>query len=314
MSEDHSHHHAHPPEDFGYGFHYQPVKTSARSRLILAIWLNVGMMIAEVIGGIWTHSLALLSDAGHMVTHIFALLVSYVAIQIASRTTSTEKTFGWYRAEPIAALINGVTILVIVIIIVVEAVKKFIHPVDIQAREMFIVAVAGLIVNLLGAFILKDHVEDDINIKGSFIHLLTDLFSSVAIVIGGAVIIFTGWDLIDPILSLVISAVIAVWAVRLLHESTNVLMEAAPPSIDVKKVTQAIAETPHVRAVHDVHLWEVSSGLYAFTCHVLVDDMAVSETEPMRDRINEKLHGDFKIGHTNLQFEVHPEPSSAATD
>ena len=301
--------HAHPPEDFGYGFHHRPPKTSARRVLVLAIWLNVFMMIAEVIGGIWTNSLALLSDAGHMLTHIFALVVSFVAIQLSERGITRGKTFGWYRAEPIAALVNGITILVIVAIILVEAVKKFIWPEPIQAREMFVVAVAGLIVNLIGAWLLKDHVHDDINIKGSFVHLLTDLFSSIAIVAGGAVIIWTGLSIIDPILSLVICLVISVWAIRLLNESTNVLMEAAPSSIDVHAVTAAIAELPQVGAVHDVHLWEVSSGLYAFTCHVLVDDISVSDTEPLRDRINQLLHGDFHIGHTNLQFEVHPDPS-----
>ncbi|MDH3199152.1 MAG: cation diffusion facilitator family transporter [Candidatus Krumholzibacteria bacterium] len=301
-------HHAHPPDDFGFHFHYGDPKHSVKSRLVLAIWLNVGMMVAEFVGGILTNSLALLSDAGHMFTHIFALVVSYVAVRLSARGITRDMTFGYHRAEPIAALINAITILIIVVIIVAGAVKKFIDPVPIQAREMFIVAVAGLIVNLVGAFILKSSAKDDINIKGAFIHLLTDLFSSVAIVIGGAVIIWTGWELIDPILSLFICAVVGVWGWRLLRESTAVLMEAAPRSIDVEEVSRRMSSMEGVRAVHDVHVWEVSSGLYAMTCHVLVDDMPLSRTDSIKHAINRLLSDEYRIGHTNLQFEPYREP------
>jgi cobalt-zinc-cadmium efflux system protein len=305
MNQQTDDHHAHPPGDFGYHFHHRPPRDTARNRLVLAIWLNLFMMAAEIIGGILTHSLALLSDAGHMFTHIFALVISYVALQFAQRDHDSEKTFGYYRAEPIAALINGITILVIVFVIAAEAIKKFIAPEPIRAQEMFIVAVAGLIVNLLGAFILKDSAKDDINIKGSFVHLLTDTLSSVAIVIGGAVIIWTGWDIIDPILGLVISVVVAVWGIRLMKEATHVLMESAPKSIDVEELTGKLRDVEGVRAIHDVHVWEVSSGMYAMTCHVLVDDMMLSAAEPIQNDINRLLSDEYGIGHTNLQFEAY---------
>lgn len=305
MNQQTNDHHAHPPGDFGYHFHHRPPRDTARNRLILAIWLNLFMMAAEIIGGILTHSLALLSDAGHMFTHIFALVISYVALQFAQRSHDSEKTFGYYRAEPIAALINGITILVIVLVIAAEAIKKFIAPEPIRAQEMFVVAVAGLIVNLLGAFILKDSAKDDINIKGSFVHLLTDTLSSVAIVAGGAVIIWTGWDIIDPILGLVISVVVAVWGVRLMKEATHVLMESAPKSVDVEELTGRLRNVEGVRAIHDVHVWEVSSGMYAMTCHVLVDDMMLSSAEPIQDEINRLLSDEYGIGHTNLQFEAY---------
>jgi len=300
-------HHAHPPDDFGLHFHRGAVKEPAKSRLLLAIWLNMGMMVAEIVGGILTNSLALLSDAGHMFTHIFALVVSYVAARLAGRGITRDMTYGYHRAEPIAALINAITILIIVVVIVAGAVKKFIDPAPIQAREMFIVAVAGLIVNLAGAFILRGSVKDDINIKGAFVHLLTDLFSSVAIVIGGAVIIWTGWEPIDPILSLVICIVVGVWGWRLLRDSTVVLMEAAPRSIDVAEVSRRVTEMEGVRAVHDVHVWEMSSGLYAMTCHVLVDDMLISHTESIKNAVNRMLSDSYRIGHTNLQFEPYRE-------
>jgi len=308
MTEPGHDHHAHPPDDFGFHFHHGVHKHTAKSRLVLAIWLNVGMMLAEIVGGILTNSLALLSDAGHMFTHIFALVVSYVAVRLAGRGITSDMTFGYHRAEPIAALINAITILIIVVVIVAGAVKKFLDPVPIQAREMFVVAVAGLIVNLIGAFILKGSVKDDINIKGAFIHLLTDLFSSVAIVIGGAVIIWTGWELIDPILSLFICVVVGVWGWRLLRQSTAVLMEAAPRSIDVAEVSQRVSSMEGIRAVHDVHVWEVSSGLYAMTCHVLVDDMPLSRTETIKHAVNRLLSDEYRIGHTNLQFEPYREP------
>lgn len=310
MSDSENHPHAHPPDDFGYLFHHRPPRHAARRRLLIVTWMNVFMMIAEVVGGIWTGSLALLSDAGHMLTHIFALVVSLVAIRLTERGLTTEKTFGFYRAEPIAALINGITILLIVVVIVIEAVKKFIWPEPVQAREMFIVAVAGLVVNLVGAVVLRESAHDDINIKGAFVHLLTDLFSSIAIVAGGAVIIWTGWDLIDPILSLVICVVIGVWGVRLTLQSTHILMEGVPESVDVGELTDALSAIEGVQAIHDVHVWEVSSGMYAMTCHVQVEDMLLSRTEPIRDAINRVLSDRYGIGHTNLQFE--PPPGGAA--
>jgi len=295
--------HAHPPGDFGYYFHHRPPRHSTRNRLILAIWLNMVMMIAEVIGGIWTNSLALLSDAGHMLTHVFALVVSYVALQLASRGLTTDKTYGYYRAEPIAALINGITILLIVAVIVIEAVKKFFMPSPILAEQMFVIAVAGLIVNLAGAFILKESAKDDINIKGAFVHLLTDLVSSIAIVAGGIVIMWTGWELIDPLLSLVISGVVLVWGIRLINESTHVLMEGVPPTVDVEDLTRRVGSLEGVLAVHDVHVWQVSSGMVAMTCHILVDDIRISETDPIRGRINHLVSEEYGVGHTNLQFE-----------
>ena len=296
-------HHAHPPGDFGYHFHHRPPRHTAKRRVLLAIWLNLGMMIAEIIGGILTNSLALLSDAGHMFTHIFALVVSYVALQLASRRHTAEKTFGYHRAEPIAALINGITILVIVVIIATEAIKKFFFPEPIHAEPMFVIAVAGLIVNLLGAMILKESAKDDINIRGSFVHLLADTLSSLAIVAGGAVIFWTGWDIIDPLLGLVISAVVAVWGVRLMLDATHILMESTPRSIEVEELTRRMRAVEGVRAVHDVHVWEVSSGMYALTCHIQVDDMLISEAEPIQDEINRLVSDEFGIGHSNLQFE-----------
>lgn len=295
--------HAHPPGDFGYGFLRRPAKYSARRRLILAIWLNVAMMIAEVVGGIWSNSLALLSDAGHMFTHIVALLVSLVALNLAMREHNPGMTYGYHRAEPIAALINGVSIMVVVVIIVIEAVKKLIWPVDIHVREMFVIAVAGLIINLVDAMILRESARDDINIRGAFVHLLADLVSSVAIVMGGFVILKTGWRFIDPLLSLVIAGVVGVWGVRLLRQSSAVLMEAVPRAVDVDELTSRVMTVPGVRAVHDVHVWEVSTGMYALTCHVMVDDVPVSRAEPIMRAVNRVLHDEFSIGHTNLQVE-----------
>jgi cobalt-zinc-cadmium efflux system protein len=306
MNESDHQPHAHPPGDFGYLFHHRPPRLAAKRRLLIVIYMNIVMMVAEVVGGIWTNSLALLSDAGHMLTHIFALAVSLVAIRLAERGLTEEKTFGFYRAEPIAALINGITILLIVVVIAIEAVKKFIWPEPVQAREMFVVAVAGLLVNLAGAFVLRESAKDDINIKGSFVHLLTDLFSSIAIVLGGAIIIWTGWDLIDPILSLVICIVVGVWGVRLTLQSTHILMEGVPESVDVAELTRALSGIEGVQAIHDVHVWEVSSGMYAMTCHVQVEDMLISRTEPIRDALNRLLSDRYGIGHTNLQFEQPP--------
>ncbi len=305
-------HHAHPPGDFGYGFHTAPRRDRARRRLVFAIGINVVMMVAEVIGGVWTGSLALLSDAGHMFTHVFALVVSLVAVMLTERQHDHEMTWGYQRAEPIAAMVNGVTVFAIVVAIAFEAVQKLVHPSTVRLREMFVVAVAGLVVNLIDAMILRESARDDINIRGAFLHLLADLFSSVAIVVGGLVMMHTGWMWVDPVLGLFIGVVVAVWAVRLLRDSWGVLMEAAPSHVDVRAIRRRLCELDGVRAVHDVHVWQVGMGQLALTCHVMTDDGPLSEAERVMDAVNRVLHEEFGIGHTTLQLESwNPSPHGA---
>lgn len=294
----------HPLADFGSAFHNRPLKQVESRRLRWVIAITAVMMIGEIVGGILTNSLALLSDAGHMLTHLFALVMSLVAVRIAARPTDEVRTFGYYRAEILAALFNALTIILIVGYIFYGAMRQFLHPEPIRAREMFIIAVVGLAANLAGALILQGVTGQDINLRGAFVHLLSDTISSVAIVAGGVVIVYTDWFWIDTLLSLIIGGVVLAWGLRLLFDSMHVLLESAPRSLSLPDLCAAIKSVPGVQEVHDVHVWEITSQMYAMTGHLVVRDMSVSETCRILDAVNRLVHDKFRIGHTTFQFEA----------
>jgi cobalt-zinc-cadmium efflux system protein len=293
---------------FGY-FHFPLTEDGLyrlkRSRLFLVMVLTLTMMVVEFVGGILTNSLALVSDAAHMLTHFFALAVSYVAILFAAKQTSKERSFGFYRAESLAALVNGLTLIIITFFIGYQAYQKIIRPQPLEEIEMLIVAIAGLIVNLTSAFILWRVRETDLNVRSAFLHLLTDTFSSVAIVAGAIAIHFTSWYVIDPILSVVICVIILIWAKNLLKDSFNVLMESAPRHIQVDEVISTIRQRiPGVEDVHDVHIWEIATKMYAMTVHIVVkDDKRISDCSNIKREIKRLMRERYHILHTNIEFE-----------
>ncbi|MDI6792315.1 MAG: cation diffusion facilitator family transporter [bacterium] len=275
-----------------------------RKRLGAAIILTVVVMIVEVVGGLLANSLALLSDAGHMLTHIFALGMSFFAIILAARPATKEKTYGYFRAEVLAAFINGIVLLFITIYILYEAVLRIMTPVPVKATEMFLVALLGLIANGASVILLGGVGHKDINIRSAFLHVIGDTASSVAVVIGAIVMAYTGKSIVDPILSVLISVLIVIWAFRLFHESGNILLESAPKHLDIDEVSAFIKEKVEgVNEVHDVHLWVLTSYMYAMTAHILVDDIKISQSEEILRQINQLVAEEFNISHTNIQFE-----------
>lgn len=276
-----------------------------RKRLVLAMSLTGATMAVEVVGGLFTGSLALLSDAGHMLTHFFALMVSLVAIKLAAIPTRPSRSFGLYRVEVLAALFNGITLLFIVGYIFYEAAGRLLHPAPIKELPMFIVAVVGLGVNLACAIILLDVGKTDLNVRSAFLHMVGDTASSVGIVAGAIIIYFTGWYVIDPLLSMLIAAVILVWSWNLLRESVNILLETAPKHINVDEVIDAIRqEAPEVVDVHDVHIWEITSQMYSMTAHLVFrNDCRVSECAEIFQRLNGPLLNKFQISHVNFSPE-----------
>lgn len=292
---------------FGY-FHY-PLTNSAevalkKKRLLLVLILTASMMVVEFVAGIWTNSLALISDAGHMLTHVFALGLSFFAVVFAAKQTSKERSFGFYRLEVIVALINGFTLILITAYIVYEAYLRIVHPQALDVTNMFIVASAGLAVNLVSAGILWKVKTADLNIKSAYFHLLTDTISSVAIVIGAIVIKYTDLWVIDPVLSVVICILILLWAKNLIKDSINVLLEAAPKHVKIDEVIVTIKENvAGVQQVHDVHIWQIATRMYALTCHVVVDDIKVSQGYVIKEKIKKLLKEKYDIGHTNIEFE-----------
>ena len=273
-----------------------------RSKLVLACALTGTMFIVEGIAGFLTNSLALLSDAGHMLTHMIALLISLGAIMFASRPPTARKTYGFYRLEILAALFNGATLFLITLWIFFHAYKRIINPEPVASGHMFIVAIVGLLVNLACAYILKTS-HGSLNIKSAFMHMMADTFSSLVVVFGAIIMHYTQWYILDPALSILICIVILVWSYQLITESVDILLEATPKDVDLENVVKSINELDEIEGVHDVHIWTITSGMYAMSAHVYIKDLMVSETHRIMANINTLVNEKFSIGHTVIQFE-----------
>jgi cobalt-zinc-cadmium efflux system protein len=258
-----------------------------RRRLLWTLLLTGAAFVAEAIGGILTNSLALLSDAGHMFTHLLALGVSYLAVVFSSLPSTERRTYGLNRLEILAALFNGATLFAISIGISYEAYRRLVEPLPIATGPVLVIAVIGLVVNLIGAVILSGAEQKDLNVRGAVVHLLTDTFSSIAVIVGVVVISLTGWTVIDPLLSVVICVVILFWALRLVWDSVDILLEATPRDVNMQDVVQGLRQIPGIRDVHHLHVWCITSGMYALSAHVDVDDLRVSDTERVAHPIRE---------------------------
>ena len=284
------------------GSHNHTHRGEERSKLILACSLTGTMFIVEGIAGFLTNSLALLSDAGHMLTHMIALLISLGAIMFASRPPTARKTYGFYRLEILAALFNGATLFLITLWIFFHAYKRIINPEPVASWHMFIVAIVGLLVNLACAYILKTS-HGSLNIKSAFMHVMADTFSSLVVVFGAIIMHYTQWYMLDPALSILICIVILVWSYQLITESVDILLEATPKDVDLENVVKSINELDEIEGVHDVHIWTITSGMYAMSAHVYIKDLMVSETHSIMANINTLVNEKFSIGHTVIQFE-----------
>ena len=285
-----THHHQHSPNKI------------SSLRLILLL-TGVGMVI-EFIGGVLSNSLSLVSDAWHMLTHLFALGMTYFAILLSLRPATKKRTYGFYRAEVLAAFINGVVLIFISIYLVYEAVLRFISPKPVHIVEMLIVAAVGLVINGISTVLLVRVSAHDLNIRSALLHEIGDMVSSVAVVAAGVAIFFTRNYLIDPILSFFICILILIWAVKLIIESANILLEATPKHLDIDEVAAAVkAEIKGVHELHHMHAWTIASSMYALTAHVVIDDCRVSAANEILDKINLLVKERFHIEHTNIQFE-----------
>ncbi len=275
-----------------------------RRALIFCVILTSLMMVVEFAAGWITGSLMLISDGLHMLSHTLALGLSFFAIVLAHKKAGARLPFGLYRVEILAALLNGIGIAIFSVWIVYEAISRIFHPVTILGAELTLVAVAGLAVNFTTAVILHRAGSEDLNTKSAFLHMLADTLSSVAIVTGGIVIYFTDWFVIDPVLSMVVAVVVAKWAWDLLRDSTLILLERTPNGIDVEEMNTEVREHfPEIRDLHDLHVWEITTHYVCMSAHIVVDDMPVSETYPLRSRIDGFLRERFAISHTVLQIE-----------
>ena len=291
MSASRAHHHDHSPHH----------RVPAARRLYLVLALTLGFAFIEAAAGFWSGSLALLGDAGHMFSDSVALALAVFAAWVARRPPSARHSYGFARAEVIAALVNGLLMLAVVIAIVVEAIARLQAPRPIPGMAVMAIAAVGLAVNLLALFILS-RGAGDINTRGALLHVFGDLLGSIAALIAGAVIHFTGWVPIDALLSLLICALILFSTLRLLREALQVLMEGVPLNIDLNAVGQSLAAVPGVISVHDLHIWTPASGAPALSAHVVVEklDNWAKTLEVLRALLSSR----YGIEHVTLQPET----------
>jgi len=271
--------------------------------LTAAFIITFSIMLLEIVGGLVSNSLALLSDAGHMFTDTFALGLSLWAIKMAQKPATHHKTFGYHRLEILAALANGILLVLIGIWIFYEAYQRFFNPPEIKSGLMLIVAIVGLLGNFVGVTLLQKSSQNNLNVRGAMLHMLGDTLSSVGVIIGGIFIAFTGWKMIDPIVSILINGFIIHSAFQLIFESGEVLLEAVPRGLVLQEVVAEVKKVPGVKDLHDLHIWTITSGLHALSGHILIDDQQVSAGTAILQEVEEVLEHKFGITHTTLQLE-----------
>lgn len=280
--------------------HRAPLRHESRRRMQLVLAITAVVMVAEAVGGWLAHSLALVADAGHMLADVAALGLSLVVAGLARRPVTAERTFGLLRLEILAALVNGAALIVISLGIAIEAYRRFRTPAQVHGGLLLVVAGLGLAANAAGVALLHRGHDHSLNQRGAYLHVLSDLLGSVGALLAGAVILATGWVQADPIISVLIAVLILGSAWRLVKESTDVLLEAAPAHIPLSDVHDRIASIPGVRSVHDLHVWTVTSGVIAMSGHLVVRDPA--DNQRVLEAVQQRL-GRMGIGHVTVQME-----------
>jgi cobalt-zinc-cadmium efflux system protein len=298
--------------------------TGVQRRFIWSMAFTGLILIAEVIGGLLSGSLALLSDAAHVFMDLFALGLSLLALRLSSLPPDDQHSFGWHRLEVFAALINGVTLLVIAIGIGIEAVQRWNHPVEIKSMEMLIIAVIGLVVNVVVALTLGGHEHDhshnheeeakysgksvrkDINLNSAFLHVVGDAISSVGVIVAAILIQFTGLVWIDPLISILIACIILVSAYRVLKGALHILVEGVPEGLSIHGIQESLDKVPEVSSVHDLHVWSICSGTVSLSAHIVLTAAGELQQQQAMQKVKDMLRQEFQIEHTTIQFEECP--------
>lgn len=289
---DHSHSHTHGLRREGN-----------RKSLTIAMVITFGIMIAEVIGGFLTNSLALLSDAGHMISDVGSLALSLIAVWFVAKPASANKSYGYHRFEILAALLNGLTLFMIALFIIWEAYSRFMEPPTVDSGLMMVIAFVGLVANLISAWVLlkQGDVKDNINLRSAYLHVLGDALGSVGAILAGVFMYQFGWYIADPIISVIVSLMILKGAWSVIKQSVHILMEGAPIKADVAEISTALSAIDGVINIHDVHAWTVTSGYEVFTCHMLIrkginSSNVLAQAVPLMEK-------QFGIRHTTIQVE-----------
>ena len=291
----------------GAGHAHAAVATSGtaagrhKRQLTIALALTTSFMTVEVVGGLWTGSLALLADAAHMLTDAGGLALALIAVRFAERPATPQNSYGYVRAEVLSALANAVVLLLLTVYILYEAYQRFLNPPEIRGWPMLAVAAVGLGVNLISMRLLSAGSSESLNVKGAYFEVLSDMLGSLGVLVAAAVVLLTGWTLADPIIGAGIGLFIVPRTWNLLRQAIHILMEGTPPEVDVALLERSLKEIPAVVAVHDLHVWTITSGIDAMSCHIVVSDMA--QTRATLLGANDIMKTRFGISHTTIQIE-----------
>ncbi|HBW47809.1 TPA: cation transporter [bacterium] len=304
MDEKQENHYLDSLKRHSYG-HSGQLRKVALNRLWITLGLNLAFLILEVVGGLWTNSLALLSDAGHMLTDVLAIALTIVATKLATRPPTPNRTFGLMRIEIIGAFMNGGSLVIIVGVIFWEAIHRLFAPPEVQGAGMLIIAVAGLAANAVSAWILLPNRRDNLNMEGAFLHMMADAIGSVGAIFAAVVIQLTGWNAIDPIASFFIGFLILWGGIGLLKKSGNVLLNAIPTGIEYSAVKSALESNEHVEEVYDLHIWSITDTMPALSAHIRLKPEC-ADTQHWQSclrQMQDMLHDRFEIEHSTLQLE-----------
>lgn len=272
-------------------------------KLWLVFAISVGVFVLEVVGGILSNSLALISDSLHVMLDFTAIGISLIAFRIAKRHHSSSLSFGFHRAEIVAALINGISLIGVSAFIFFEAYRRFQHPQNVETNTLLGFAIAGFVANLVMAMLLKKESKSNLNIKGSYTHVIGDMLSSVGVIVGGFIISFTNYSIIDPIVSVGIGILIIRSGITLCRECLHVFMEGTPKEIKIKLVSDELAKFEEIYDIHDLHVWTLTSNVFAMSVHVKIKQECVSQTNNLLRKINDAMKEEFGINHCTIQIE-----------
>lgn len=286
----------------GHGHDHGPSLTGRR--LLLSVVITVAFVVGEATAGYFSHSLALLSDAGHNFADALALILSWYGLWIARRPSSTKRTYGYHRVGILVALVNAVSLVVIALLIFWESIDRLRHPKPVRSTPMIVVALIAILMNTVISLWLRSGAKKDLNVRSAYMHMLGDAISAAGVVLAGVVVAFTGASIADPIVSVLIGILILWSSWGILKESVNLLLEGVPEGMDMETVERTIGAVAGVLAVHDLHVWAVGSGMVCCSCHISVEEQSVRSGENVLRAVAEELEHKFEISHSTIQVEV----------
>ena len=272
-------------------------------KLLIILIFTLGLMLTEFVGGIVSKSLALVGDAGHMLTDTFAIFLSYFAILVAKKPANEKKTFGYHRIEILVALINGLFLMFVGGYIFYEAINRFFNPLKINSILLLIIGVIGFLGNLVGVFWLHNDSKENLNIRGAFLHMLSDTMSSVGVIVGGIVVYYTNWFWVDSLIGILIAGLVIRGAIGLIFDSGEILLESTPKDIVIDVLQKEIESVEGVKNFHDVHVWTISTNKRALSGHLLLNNMSINDSREILRKVKDILYKKFNITHTTLEIE-----------